>query len=263
MAAATGRLIGIEYEPRKAVRRPSTPTAGGVLLTPDSMHDLTSPVNQICSLVDLIVKKHESGMDDDFKTVCSHLQSSAQRLLNLMSGLKSYLRLVASAGPFRSADGNLLLTVALSTLKEQIARNEAVITHDRLPELCCDPLQMTYVFTGLIENAIKFRSENKPEIHVGVSANRRGWVLSIRDNGIGVDPRQAERIFATFKRIHNDAYPGAGVGLAIAKHVIERHGGRIWVESEFAQGATFFVELPKTERCRSKSRAGGRKYAVA
>jgi len=148
----------------------------------------------------------------------------------------------------------VLLAGALAMLQYTIAQSEGLVTHDPLPKLCCDPSQITHLLAALIDNPIKFRGESKPETHVGVFLflDKSTWVLAVRDNGIGIDPRYARRIFAPFKRIHNDNYPGSGVGLAIAKRVIERHGGQIWVESELGRGATFFRELPKMEEQRMK-----------
>jgi len=101
------------------------------------------------------------------------------------------------------------------------------------------------LFASLMENAIKFRSEHQPEIHVSAAEKKNDWIFSVRDNGIGIDPRYSDRIFGMFRRIHNEGYPGAGVGLAIARQIIEQHGGRIWVESRPGRGATFFFSLPQ------------------
>lgn len=244
---------------RTHVRRPahgvSPRDENCALLTADSLHDLASPINQICSLSDLILKKYTGALDENAKELFGFLRSSANRLQNLLGGLHKYMQ-VAGTSPIRQrADGNVLLAGALSMLAHTIAVNGAAITHDPLPELWCDPSQVTYALASLVENSIKFRAERRPEIHVCAFPHRKTWVLAIRDNGMGIDPRYARRIFATFKRIHNDAYLGSGVGLAIAERVIERHGGRIWVESELGQGATFFVELPKRDLPKKVGRA--------
>jgi signal transduction histidine kinase len=111
----------------------------------------------------------------------------------------------------------------------------------------CDPSQISCVFANLIENAIKFRSEHRPEIYLSVTPEQNSWVFAVRDNGIGIDPRHSERIFSIFKRIHDASYPGAGVGLAITRQVIKQHGGRTWVESKLGSGATFYFTLPSGE----------------
>ncbi len=163
----------------------------------------------------------------------------------------------------RLSDGNVLLAGALAMLQHTIAHSGALVTNDPLPELWCDPSQITYALASLIENSIKFRGQQSPEIHVGAFSDKKTWVLFIRDNGTGIDPRYAERIFGAFKRIHNDAYAGAGVGLAITKRLIERHGGQIWVESELGHGSTFFVDLPKLGERRTKPSAEKRAKKVA
>lgn len=261
MPAPTSRVTQMRLRIQRPARRSAPRDDDSVPLTSDSLHDLSSPINQICSLSDLILKKYQGALDEEAKVLFGFLQSSANRLQNLMGGLHRFMQVACSPPAYRRADGNALLAGALAMLQHTIARNGALVTHEPLPELWCDPSQMTFALASLIENSIKFRAERRPEIHVGASSDKMTWVLSVRDNGMGMDPRYAGRIFAAFKRIHNDAYPGAGVGLAIAKRVIERHRGRIWVESEPERGSTFFVELPKMNERGTKPSA--EKRAVA
>ncbi len=120
-----------------------------------------------------------------------------------------------------------------------------MITHDPLPTITSNPVELTQVFQNLIGNAIKFKGERKPEIHVGAQRQAGGWLFTVRDNGIGIDPQFAERIFMIFQRLHTrEQYPGTGIGLAICKKVVERHGGRIWVESQPGTGSTFCFTIP-------------------
>ncbi len=219
-----------------------------VHLSSDSLHDLGSPINHICSLVDLIVSKYGGQLDEDAKLLFGHLRNSGGRLENLMAGLYTYIRVTSCPTSYQRCEGHQLLASALTMIDHAIARHEVLVTSGPLPELYCDPSQVTYALASLIENAIKFRSERRPEIHVGAVPDDDAWVISVRDNGMGIDTRYAERIFATFKRIHNDAYPGAGVGLAITKRVMEGHGGRVWVDSEPGQGSVFYLKFPKKER---------------
>ena len=217
-----------------------------VTLNADALHDLVGPVNQMRSMVDLIMKRHRGKLDDEDATLFGLLQTSSDRLQNLLGGLRNYTRIVGRREPYRYFDAGAILAGALATIQQTMDRNEAVVTHDSLPEVYGDPSQICCIFASLIENSIKFRSQCRPEIHVTAIPAENEWLFSVCDNGIGIDPRHSERIFGVFKRIHNETYPGAGMGLAIAKRIIESHGGRIWVESHLGQGATFFFTLPNT-----------------
>jgi len=220
-----------------------------VELDSGSLHDLLGPVNQICSMSDLMLQKYRSTLDSEAEALFGFIQGSASRLQNLVAGLRTYIQTVGSHSPFRLCDANSLLAAAMAMVWPAIDRSGAVVTHDPLPELYCDTSQISYTFAGLIDNAIKFRGESKPEIHVSARTEGGRVAYAFRDNGMGIDPRHRESIFGVFKRIHNDAYPGAGVGLAIAKKIVEGHGGRIWVESALGKGATVFLAFPKSENC--------------
>ncbi|MGA2131773.1 MAG: ATP-binding protein [Bryobacteraceae bacterium] len=245
MSASASNLTQMRPTIRRPASSPSVREEEWIPLTTDSLHDLASPVNQIGSLTDLVVKKYSAVLDEDAKVLAGYLQSSAGRLQNLLNGMRTYMQVVGTPASCRRSDCGKMLSGALAMLQHSIAQSGALVTHDALPELYCDPAQITYTLACLIENSIKFRGDRRPEIHLSAVPERKSWIILVRDNGIGIDPRYATRIFAPFKRIHNDAYPGSGIGLAITKRVIERHGGRIWVESQIAEGATFFVELPK------------------
>jgi light-regulated signal transduction histidine kinase (bacteriophytochrome) len=223
----------------------STGEACCVHLNFDSLHDLISPVNQMCTVADLILKKYRGTLDHEAEVLFGLIQNSGSRLQNLMAGLGTYMRVVGSGVSYGHCDANALLEGALLSVRKAIDRNGAVVTHDLLPELYCDPAQMMYTLASLIDNSIKFRRECRPEIHVSAISDQRVWVFSVHDNGIGIDPRHRDRIFGVFKRIDNEAYTGAGVGLAIARQIIEQHGGRIWVESKPGLGATFLFTLPR------------------
>jgi chemotaxis family two-component system sensor kinase Cph1 len=127
-----------------------------------------------------------------------------------------------------------------------IEETGAVVTHDSLPTVTADDSLLGQLFQNLIGNAIKFRGNEPPFIHISASRNGSGWTFSIRDNGIGIAPEDAERIFVIFQRLHRrEEYPGTGIGLAVCKKIVEYHGGRIWVESELGKGATFYFTLPR------------------
>jgi light-regulated signal transduction histidine kinase (bacteriophytochrome) len=216
-----------------------------VRIDADSLHDLISPANQIGTIAELILKNHRGALDREAEVLFGFVQSSASRLQNLFAGLKTYVRVAGSPSPCCLCDANTLLAGAQASMQLEIDQNNAVVTHDPLPQLFCDPSQIGYAFASLIGNSIKFRREHRPEIHVSATAQDDTWIFSVRDNGIGIDPRHGERIFGLFKRLQNDAHPGVGVGLAITRQIVEQHGGRIWVDSQLGLGATFFFSLPR------------------
>ena len=137
---------------------------------------------------------------------------------------------------------------ALSNLQIPIEEAGAIITRDPMPHIMADPSQLIRVFQNIIGNAVKFRRERAPEIHIGAEQAAGEWVFSVRDNGIGIDPQNADRIFTIFQRLHGTAeYPGTGIGLSICKKIVERHGGRIWVEPNDGDGSTFYFTIPVNE----------------
>jgi light-regulated signal transduction histidine kinase (bacteriophytochrome) len=241
---------------KRPARAPSTCAEDCVHLTSDSLHDLASPVNQLGSLTDLVVKKYAGNLDDEAKVLFGYLSGAVDRLQNLLTGLRTFMRVTGAPLSLRGCDANVLLASALTMIQHTVAQSGALVTHDPLPEVRCDAVQITYTLAGLIENSIKFRGERTPEIHVGAVPDQKACILSVRDNGMGIDPRHADRIFQTFKRIHGDTYPGAGMGLAIARRVMDRHHGRIWVDSQLGQGATFFLALPKRATMPASPRVG-------
>jgi len=229
-----------------------------VPLHSDSLHDLAGPVNQVCTMLELFRKRRpkrpDADAEDDDEVVLGLIHTAATRLQSLMAALQTYPRVVGSPGERRPCEGNALLASALLSVEPMAREADALVTHDDLPQLHCNPNQMIYALTSLVENSIKFRGQSRPEIRisatpdVSVTPNRDGWLFSVRDNGIGIDPRHSESVFHMFKRINGDRYAGAGAGLAITRRIIERHGGRIWLESELGSGATFWFTLPGTPR---------------
>jgi light-regulated signal transduction histidine kinase (bacteriophytochrome) len=215
-----------------------------VRLNSDSLHDLTGPVNQIGTLAELLRKKHGGGLDSEGQELLTFLQDSAIRLEKLAAGLKTYVRVLGAPESRQMCNAEELLAAAKASLQPEIDRRGGVLTADRLPEIYGDAGQIQYLFSALIANAIQFRGPAKPEIHVSGKAEAQGCLISVQDNGCGIDPKHRERIFGTFQRIQGGAHAGAGVGLAIARQIVEQHGGRIWVESELGKGATFFFRLP-------------------
>jgi len=163
----------------------------------------------------------------------------------LIDALLTYARVGTQGQPFVPTDGEVVLQRTLRDLRAAIEESGAVVTHDPLPTVLVDPVQLGQLLQNLISNALKFRTQEPLRVHLSVQRAGAQWVFAVRDNGIGLDPQFAERIFVIFQRLHpRKEYPGIGIGLAVCKKIVERHGGRIWVESELGQGATFFFTLP-------------------
>jgi len=243
MGSASSKCSG-DSVPDNFQTTQSSPAEGyEVNLTSRALHDLVGPMNQVCLLSSLMVGKYRGRLDDQADVLLNFMEDSARRLGVLLGGLEAYARALRSAGPRSRCDANDLLAGALGPIQGAIDQSGASLTHDFLPEVFCDPRRMCLVFGNLIDNSIKFRREVRPEIHVSAVSKDDAWLFSVHDNGIGIAPRHHERIFGVFERVHRDVYPGAGVGLAIAQRIIERHGGKIWVESELGRGATFFFTL--------------------
>jgi PAS domain S-box-containing protein len=208
-------------------------------------HDLQEPLRTVASYVQLLQRRYRGRLDADADDFIAYAVDGAARMKRLIRDLLDYSRLSTRGEPIRPTACEDVLVQALANLKSAIEETAAHVTHDPLPELPADPAQLMRVFQNLIGNAIKFHGEKPPRVHVGAERHNGDWVLSFRDNGIGIDPKFADRVFALFQRLDGrDRVPGTGVGLAICKKVVDRHGGRIWLESQPGHGSTFFVSLP-------------------
>ncbi|NJD55985.1 MAG: GHKL domain-containing protein [Nitrospirae bacterium] len=165
----------------------------------------------------------------------------------LISDLLVYSRVGTQGKPFENVPFDAVLKNALANLKTSIDKAQATITADHLPEVMADPVQMVQLMQNLLSNALKFREGSPPVIHVSAARGKGERIFSVRDNGIGVPSGEKERIFEMFGRLHKDRFHGTGIGLATCKKIVERHGGRIWVESEQGKGSTFFFTIPVRE----------------
>jgi chemotaxis family two-component system sensor kinase Cph1 len=194
-------------------------------------------------MVDLIRRRHRASLDEDAATLLDFIQTSSERLQTLLSGLREYMRLAAQSGGFVHFDSAELLNGLLAGMRRDLEQKNVLVTCAELPTVYGDPCQIGQLFTNLIENAIHFRSSARPEIHIAAVRQPNAWLFSVRDNGIGIDPKHHRRIFEVFRRVSSTG-GGSGVGLAIADHIVERHRGTIWVESQPGQGAAFFFTLP-------------------
>lgn len=208
-------------------------------------HDLQEPLRMVSSYLQLLERRYKDQLDADAREFIAYAVDGASRMQTLINALLSYSRVGTRGKPFVPTDCSTVLERTLTNLKVAIEENDAVVTHDPLPTVMADEVQLARVFQNLIGNAIKFHGERPPQVHVGAQRGKGEWVFSVRDNGIGIDPQHFERIFMIFQRLHSqDEYPGTGIGLAICKRIVERHGGRIWVESQPGQGSTFYFTIP-------------------
>jgi PAS domain S-box-containing protein len=211
-------------------------------------HDLQEPLRMISSYVQLLAKRYQGKLDSDADEFINFAVDGAKRMQNLINDLLAYSRVGTRGNPLTPVSAEDLLKEALANLQFAIEESGASITHDPLPVIKGDPTQLVTVFQNLLGNAIKFRGSEPPRIHFGAQRDANEWIFSVHDDGIGIDPKFAQRIFVIFQRLNDrTAYPGTGIGLAICKRVIQRHGGRIWVESVAGEGATFYFTLPIKE----------------
>ena len=210
-------------------------------------HDLQEPLRTIASYAQLIKRRYKGQLDQDADEFIDFMVNGASRMKNMIQGLLDYSRVGTQGHKFKEFKSEDALNYAINNLQSAISENNAEITYDDLPTIFADKNQIASIFQNLIGNALKFQKEGlKPKIHV--LANKKGneYVFSVSDNGIGIEEQYTHRIFEVFKRLHTiDEYEGAGIGLAIVKRIIDRHGGRVWVESEFGKGSTFCFTLPK------------------
>ncbi|MGD0282753.1 MAG: ATP-binding protein [Dissulfurispiraceae bacterium] len=210
-------------------------------------HDLQEPLRMIASYLQLIERRYKGKLDKDADEFIAFAVEGAGRLQNMIIGLLAYSRIETKGKPLEEVDSSEVLGYAISNLKIAIEESGALITADRLPVVKADAVQLVQVFQNLMENAIKFRRDDPPGIHVSAVLEGTDWVFSVRDNGIGIDQEYEDRIFNIFQRLHGKEYRGVGIGLSLCRRIIERHGGRIWFESETGKGTTFYFTIPIKE----------------
>jgi light-regulated signal transduction histidine kinase (bacteriophytochrome) len=208
-------------------------------------HDLQEPLRAVGGFLTLLQQRYRGRLDEKADSYINAAVEGATRMQALINGLLEYSRVGTRGNVPTPAPAGLALREALENLQTLIQESGAVIAADPLPVVPADAAQLTHVFQNLIANAITFRSERTPEIQVGSRREDGAWLFWVRDNGIGIEPQYHERIFMIFQRLHTRTkYPGTGIGLSICKRIVERHGGKIWVESQPGQGATFYFTLP-------------------
>ena len=217
-----------------------------------SSHDLQEPLRMVASYTQLLAKRYKGRLDSDADEFIAFAVDGCNRMQGLIQDLLAYSRAGTNGKPLSEVSSDEALQTALSNLRITIADSGALVTRDPLPPLMMDEIQLTQVFQNLVGNAIKYRRTEVPRVHVSATKNGENEsIFSVRDNGLGIAPQYFERIFILFQRLHGrDEFEGTGIGLAICKKILERLGGRIWVESQPEKGSTFYFALP--ERCEKR-----------
>jgi signal transduction histidine kinase len=252
MLAAIGSQLGQFIERRRAEEQLRKTSADLARSNTDlqqfayvASHDLTEPLRTITSYLQLLNDRNRGKLGQEGQEFVKHAVDGAQRMQALIKDLLAYARVDIRARAFEPVESESALQSALANLKLTIEETGTVIEREALPTVNADNLQLTQVFQNLISNAIKFRGQAPARIQIGAERKNGEWLFHVRDSGIGLDPAEAQRVFILFQRLHTrQEYPGTGMGLAICKKIIERHGGRIWVESKPGEGAVFFFTLP-------------------
>jgi len=208
-------------------------------------HDLQEPLRMVASFTQLLAKRYSEKLDDDAREFINYAVDGAKRMQTLISDLLSYSRVGTQGKAFELVHCDAVLDRVLKSLQLAIEDTGAVITREPLPAVAGDSIQLTQLFQNLLTNAIKFHGKKRPLVQISTENNGSMWKIAVRDNGIGISPEHADRIFVIFQRLHTKTeYPGTGIGLAICKKIVERHGGRIWVEASPEGGSTFFFTIP-------------------
>ncbi len=212
-------------------------------------HDLQEPLRMVASYVQLIERRYKGKLDPEADEFIAYAVDGANRMRGLIDDLLTYSRVSRLGKPFERTNLESTLDIVLKNLQASIAENGAVVTHDKLPVVMADGGQLVQLLQNLIGNAIKFHGKEQPRVHVSAQVKENEYLFSVRDNGIGIAPEYYDRLFKIFQRLHTrEDYPGSGIGLAVCKRIVERHGGRIWIESQMGKGSTIFFTLNKQKR---------------
>ncbi len=207
-------------------------------------HDLREPLRTITSFTQLLSKRYKDKLDDEANEFIQFAVDGAQRMNQLIIDLLTFSRVETQGKSFEWIDCRGVLERVILNLHTSIEKRGAKISYKNLPSVNVDHTQLIQLLQNLIGNAIKFHGEKPPRIHISAIKEENKWVFSVKDNGIGIDPKYFDRIFQIFQRLHKrKEYPGSGIGLAVCKKIVERHGGKIWVESEVGKGSTFYFTI--------------------
>lgn len=208
-------------------------------------HDLQEPLRMVSSYTQLLSQKYKDKLDQDANDFITFAVDGAKRMQQLITDLLIYSQISTKGNPFSETDCNLIIKDVILNLSIAIRESHAEITFDTLPTVKCDKVQILQLFQNLLSNSLKFHRNKPPRIHISAHQKDNEWVFVITDNGIGISPEYHDQIFLIFQRLHSKSeYPGTGVGLAICKKIIDRHHGKIWIESKLGEGTTFYFTLP-------------------
>jgi PAS domain S-box-containing protein len=258
---SSGRLLGFseisqDISLRKKSEQQLMKTVGELKRSNDelqqfayvSSHDLQEPLRMVASFTQLLARRYKGRLDSEADEFIAYAVDGSNRMQELIQDLLAYSRAGTNGKALREVSSEKALKDALLNLRATIQESGALVTHDSLPAITSDDTQLVQVFQNLVGNAIKYRSAEVPQVHVSATKNGgRDWIFSVRDNGLGIDPRYFERIFVLFQRLHGrEQFKGTGIGLTICKKIVERLGGRIWVESQLKKGSTFYFALPES-----------------
>ena len=212
-------------------------------------HDLQEPLRMVASYTQLLARRYKGRLDSDADEFIAFAVDGCNRMQGLIHDLLAYSRAGTNGKTICEVPAEGALNEAIANLRVTIEENDAIVTHDSLPAIRTDDTQLAQVFQNLVGNAIKYRSADVPRVHVSATNNGRNeWIFSVQDNGIGIDPQYFERIFILFQRLHGrNEFEGTGIGLAICQKIVERLGGRIWVESQPGKGSAFYFALPERD----------------
>ena len=205
----------------------------------------------VSSYTQLLEQRYRDKLDNDAHDFINYAVDGARRMQRLINDLLEFSRLSTRGKPLEPVDANEVLGTVRANLGAAIEDAGALVTNEDLPTVVVDPTQLGQLLQNLIANGIKFHGAEPPRVHIAACEREGEWVFAVKDNGIGIEPEYFARIFVIFQRLHAAAeYPGTGIGLAVCKRIVERHGGRMWVESDPGNGATFFFTIPTSNGAR-------------
>jgi len=212
-------------------------------------HDLQEPLRMVVNFSELLGRDYAGKLGEEADQFIAYSVEGALRIEALLKALLAYWEVTGRVqDSFAPIDCGAVLAKTLLNLQAAIEQSGAIVTSDPLPTVVAEEVSLMQLFQNLISNSIKYRGEETPRIHVSAERDARGWLFAVRDNGTGIDPQDTDRVFGMFKRLHGSEIPGTGIGLALCKKVVERQGGRIWVESEAGRGATFKFTIPRADK---------------